>query len=143
MGAKLNPVEREVEDVVLGLNRSERTYLALEGVGGSMAQVYALRFTTQHAAADVKRAFREMVRAHPRFRSVIDRTLFGHRLRLRAEGPTIDALVDVAFQVREHEDTSEEAIARHLSVMVNEPFAVERDLPIRARFFPHPSRPVL
>jgi hypothetical protein len=134
---------RPTRAATLRLNRSERTYLALEGISGSITQVYGIRFATQVTAGAVRAALREVVRARPRLRGVVERTLFGHRLRILPEGPTVDALFELVFRELAAAETDDASLGEAMSALLNESFAVERDLPIKARFIPHPERPAL
>lgn len=125
------------------LNRSEKTYLAVEGIWGSLAQVYGVRFSAPVDPEAVRRALREVIRAHPRLRGVVERTLFGHRLRILEEGPTIDNLYEHAFRIWPSAETDASSLGPLMTMVMDEPFAIERDLPIKARFIPHPERPAV
>ena len=84
---------------IIALNHSEKLYLALEGMLGSVSQVYAVRFADPvhpHAARD---AFRALVRSRPRLRTRVERTVTGHRLRVRPVDHGIERLIDHAFEV--------------------------------------------
>jgi hypothetical protein len=76
-------------------------------------------------------------------RGVVERTLFGHRLRVLAEGPVVDDLFSTAFRELPATETHDDALASVMGDILNEPFAGERDLPIKARFIPHPERPAV
>ncbi len=127
----------------VALNRSERMYLGIEGVSGSLTQVYAVRLGAPVSAADVKAALKQVVLAHPRLRAVVEPTLLGHRLRVHPPGRTVDTLFDLAFREEPLASTDDEALAELMGRLLGEPFAVERDLPIKARYVPHATKPAV
>lgn len=134
---------RSTDGQRLGLNHSELTYLAAEGVAGSVTQVYAVRLEGPLDPSAIRPALGELVRAHPRLRGVVERTLLGHRLRIRPFDRSVECLLDRAVHVDAVGPTDDEAIPARMNRLLAEPFAVERDLPIKAHVVPHPARPLL
>lgn len=126
----------------LRLNRSERVYLALEGVAGAIGQVHVLRFREPHTDADLRAAVRHLVRVCPRLRSLIQPTVFGHRLRVLAEGSHVDALFELVFRAVPG-GGGPSALNALLIDLVNQPFDLERALPLRARVLRDGGLPIL
>ncbi len=125
----------------IALNRSERMYLALEGVVGSVTQLIVMRLETGVSREAMRTAVRDVVRAYPRLRTVVEPTLFSHRLRVLDDGD-IDQLFDDAFRVVTHVSSDPASLEGYVAELVNEPFALERGLPIRLRYVangPHPA----
>jgi NRPS condensation-like uncharacterized protein len=126
----------------LALNRSERTYWAIEGVSGSITQLVMLRFASPVSVESIRAALRRVVRAFPRMRTIVEPTLFSYRLRVLAD-EEIEALFEDAFRVAPHVATDLPSIEQYATELLNEPFALERGLPIRARFLPDAKEPTL
>ena len=126
----------------LRLNRSERLDPALEGVAGAIAQVHVLRFGEPHAEAEIRAATRDLVRICPRLRTLVEPTLLGYRLRVLAEGARIDALCHQAFAV-EPGGGDPRSLQGLVDRLVNEPFDLERALPLRARLLTGGPLPIL
>jgi hypothetical protein len=126
----------------LALNRSERLYLALEGVAGTIAHVHVLRFDEAHTDAQLRAGVRELVRTCPRLRALIEPHRFGHRLCVLSDGERIERLFEQAFCVV---PGAGDAVSLHtfLNQLANEPFDLERALPLRARVLTGGSRPIL
>ncbi|MBC7173684.1 MAG: hypothetical protein H5U40_14690, partial [Polyangiaceae bacterium] len=128
----------------LGMNRNERLFVGLENVAGSLNIVFAIRFEGTVSKEAARAAVREIVRAHPRLRSLVEPTTFGHRFRILPAGPAVDERVDAAFEVFRGIDIDDDAaIADASARFANEPIVIEEELPIRVRFLPHRERPVL
>ena len=129
----------------VGLNRSERLYLALESVAGAIGQIHVLRFHEPHAEADVRAGLRHLVRLFPRLRGLVEPTALGHRLAVLPEGARVDALFESAFRaVTVAEGAGDAArLQSLLDELANEPFDLARALPLRARFLTGGPRPVL
>ncbi|HEY0710675.1 MAG TPA: hypothetical protein VGG33_27980, partial [Polyangia bacterium] len=81
----------------IALNRSERVYLALDGVAGSIAQTHVLRFSTVHSVEELRAAIRTLVRTTPRLRTRVARDWRGWCLRVRADDTAIDDAFANAF----------------------------------------------
>jgi hypothetical protein len=129
---------------LIPLNRSEHMYWAAEGYLGPINQPYILRFNGPVDEALVRQTLRELATAYPRMRGVIEPTAFSYCLRILPDDPQVDQLFDDAYRVLPHIDAgSREALARFHSDFINEPISLERGLPWRARFLPHPTQPAL
>lgn len=126
----------------VALNRSEQTYVGLEGVAGSLNQLYVMRFDASIPIEAMRDAVRALVRAFPRLRSVVEPTLIGYRLRLLAD-EDVEVLFDDAFRVTTHVADDLPALETYAQELINEPFALERGLPIRTRFLPSPEASTL
>jgi hypothetical protein len=138
---------RDVPDLTapearLGLNRSERLYLALEGVAGAIGQVHVLRFREPHSEAELRAGVRYLVRICPRLRSLVEPGVLGHRLAVLPEGERVERLFAAAFRVVRGGDDPV-ALQALLNELVNEPFELEGALPLRALALADGPRPVL
>lgn len=121
------------EVTTIPLNRSELMYLALEGIVGSVSQVYALRFCEAHTEDELRAAVRHVVRIYPRMRSLIISTAFTHRLRVLPDDTLVDALFNEAFQVVRGVNTDSASLQQYLEEIADKLFDLEHALPLRAR----------
>jgi NRPS condensation-like uncharacterized protein len=135
---------------LIPLNRSERAYAALEGVAGSVSQVYEMTFDRSLDAAVVRAAARALIAAYPRTRTRLAVGPFSTRLAvLDNDGPLLEPLFDEAFRVVEgvaglpDVDADEQRLAAYRNALLAEGFSLGRSLPIRIRLANHPSRPTV
>src|SRR5690606_26217249 len=56
---------------------------------------------------------------------------------------TVGVLFDAAFRDEPTQDTDDDALIGPMTRLLSETFAVERDLPIKVRFYPHAERPAV
>lgn len=132
------------DGTLVPLNRTEHMFWAGEGFLGSINQPYLMRFDAPVEAGDVKRALRELFSAYPRARGVIEATGWSYKLRILPDDATIDALLDDCFRIEAGVDAgSRDALHALHNRMLNEAISMERGLPLRARFVPHPATPAL
>lgn len=133
----------------LPLNRSEHTYLAVDGIAGTVAQCYLMRLSVAPGAEPVtpqavRRALRELLSAFPRLRAVVEPTWTSWRQRILPDDSAVDALLDVAHRVETGIDPDDaQALEDYHAHLLNEPLSLERGLPFRSRLLPHASEPVL
>lgn len=129
---------------LIPLNRSEHLYWAGEGHLGPINQPYVLRLSGPVDATQVRQALRELTTAFPRLRSVIEPGPWRDRLRILPDDRTVDQLFDDAYRIEPGVDLADlAALQAWHSTRLNEPLSLERGLPWRARFLPHPSQPGL
>jgi NRPS condensation-like uncharacterized protein len=129
---------------LIALNRSEHMYWAAEGYLGPINQAYILRFHGPVAPAVMRQALRELTTSYPRMRSVVEPAGLRYRLRILHDDACVDQLFADTFRVLTHIDaSSREALEAFHGEFVNEPISLERGLPWRARFMPHPTQPAL
>ncbi len=129
---------------LLPLNRSEHLYWAGEGHLGPINQPYVLRLSGPVDTADVRQTLRELTTAFPRLRSVIEPGPWRDRLRILPDDHAVDQLFDDAFRVETGVALDDlDALQTWHSARLNEPLSLERGLPWRARFLPHPTQPAL
>lgn len=128
----------------LPLNRSEHLYWAGEGLFGPVNQPYLLRFDGPVDEALVRRTLRNMLTAFPRMRGVINPGILRYHLRILPDNAHMDLLFDDAYRIQPGIDPSDTAALQSFhGPFLNEPMPLERGLPWRARFFPHPTQPAL
>lgn len=128
----------------LPLNRSEHGYAAIEGLAGTMVQPYLMRFNAPVDEGLVRRVLRALVTAFPRLRAALEPGLHRYHLRILPEGPLIDQMFALAFQVHRDVDLDHpEALQAWHWRALNEVLPLERGLGLRAHFAPHPQRPAL
>jgi len=131
-------------DCLLPLNRSEHLYWAGEGLFGPVNQPYLLRFDGPVDEALVRRTLRSLLSAFPRLRGVLHPGVVRHQLRILPDDAHLDLLFDDAYRLQPGVDPSDAAALEAFhGPFLNEPMPLERGLPWRARFFPHPSQPAL
>jgi hypothetical protein len=133
----------------LPLNRSEHTYLAVDGIAGTVAQCYLLRLAVAPDAPPVtpeavRRALRELLTAFPRLRAVVEPTWTSWRQRILPDDAAVDELLEVAHRVETGVDPHDaQALEAYHAHLLNEPLSLERGLPFRSRLLPHATEPVL
>ena len=126
------------------LNRSEHMYWAGEGYLGPINQAYMLRLDRHVDEALVRQTLRELNSAFPRLRGVLDPGWWSFKLRILPDDLIIDQLFDDAYRVQRGVDPSDRsALQSFHTEFMNEPISLERGLPWRARFLPHPTQPAL
>lgn len=129
---------------LIPLNRSEHLYWACEGYIGAINQLYMLRLSEAVDVAVVRQALRELVTAFPRLRSVIEPGPWAYRMRLLPDDETVDQLFDDAFRVEPGVALDDlNALQTWHTQRLNETISLERGMPWRARFLPHPTQPAL
>ncbi len=132
------------DEARLSLNRSEHMCLASEGYLGPINISMLVRFEGAIELATLRAALRELTSAYPRMRAVLVPTLTTHELAILPDDVFVDQLLDDALRVRRGVDpTSSAALEALHDEVVNDPIAVERGLPWRAIWLPHPTRPAL
>lgn len=130
--------------VFVPLNRSEHAYVSVGGLLGSILQTYCLRFDAPVSEAELRRALRELVRAFPRLRAVVEPSLLAWRLRILPDDAVVDQLFEAAVRVERGVDPeSLVELERLTSRVLNDPVPLERGLPWRAVLLPHATQPVL
>lgn len=132
------------EDALVPLNRTEHLFWAGEGYMGSITIPYLLRFDGPIGVAQVRQALRELASAYPRLRAVMVPTGLTYKLKILPDDWAIEQLIDDALRIQHGVDptSSAELEAFHTAV-INEHLSMERGLPWRVRFVPHPQQPAL
>lgn len=131
-------------DGLYPLNRSEQTYLALDGLAGSVVQPYLMRLDSALDEGHVRQSLRDLVSAYPRLRGVVEPGLHFYRLRVLPDDHIVDQLFDVAWRVEQGLDADDPVQMQRLhNQLLNEVLPLERGLGLRVRFVPHAHRPVL
>lgn len=126
------------------LNRTEHMFWAGEGFLGSINQPYLMRFDGPVAFAEVRQALRELFSAYTRLRSVIVATGWRYQLQILPDDAHIDTLLDDCLrEVRGVDAASRDELLAFHNAFQNDAISMERGLPLRARFIPHPSSPAL
>ncbi len=129
---------------LIPLNRSEHLYWAAEGYLGPINQAYILCFDRPVDTELIRQTLRELISAYPRMRGIIELTGLHFQLRILDDDLYVDQLFADTFRVLPHIDSSSRpALAAFHNEFINEPISLERGLPWRARFIPHPTRPAL
>jgi hypothetical protein len=141
-GARDVPDLASSAEARIRLNRSERLYLALEGVASAIGQVHVLRFGEPHSEAELRAGVRYLIRICPRLRTLVEPGFLGHRLAVLPEGERVERLFAGVFRVVPGGDEPA-AVQALLNQLVNEPFDLEGALPLRARLLTAGPRPVL
>lgn len=119
-------------------------YWAGEGHLGPINQAYLLRFDQPLEEAQVRQCLRELTTAFPRMRGVVAPTAWTHKLRILPDDRFVDQLFDDCYRIEQGVDpSSREALQAYHTRFLNEPISLERGLPWRGRFLPHPTQPAL
>jgi hypothetical protein len=119
-------------------------YWAGEGYLGPINMPFTMRFAGPVDEAQVRLALRELTTAFPRLRGVVEPSAFSYHLRILPDDHQVDQLFADVYRVQHGIDTtSREALAAFHTDFINEPISLERGLPWRGRFLPHPTQPVL
>jgi len=129
---------------LIALNRSEHMYWAGEGYLGAINQPYILRLDQAVDEALVRQTLRELLSAYPRMRAVIEPSALSYHLRVLPDDHHLDQLFADAYRVQAGVDpSSRQALQTFHCQFLNEAISLERGLPWRARFLPHPQQPAL
>lgn len=126
------------------MNFLDESYVAFDGSMGSMPIIYFLRLSASVDEQRLKDVLRELVSANPRMRSVVEPGWQTFQLRVLPEGPIVDALFDLAWQVERTVDAQDEAALLQLHQRLhNTCVPMGRGLMCRFVFVPHAQQPVL
>lgn len=133
-----------VEPTTIPLNEPEHLYVALEGLAGTMAASYMLKFNQPVPEQTVRAVVRELISALPRFRGIVERGAWRCHLRILPDNDIVDQLFDQAWQREPQVDAADAAdIERFHNRYLNESVLLERGLACSFRWIPHPSTPIL
>lgn len=126
------------------VNRSEFGYVALDGLVGTINQPYLFRFSAPVSVEQMRHALREVVRCHPRLRAIVEPGVRRYYFNARPDDVIIDQIFAQAFHVEAGLDADDaQAMQAYHNRFLNEPSFLEHGLALKARFIPHPQRPVL
>ncbi len=126
------------------LNRFEAMFLAMSDVFDTMNQAYLLRYEGAVSVEMARDAARELVDAYPRLRAVLEPAIPRWRLRVVDDARAVADLFDDAFRVARGVDvTDTSALVRLHTDLLNDPLPIQRGLPVRFVFVPHPTTPIL
>ncbi|MDE2401121.1 MAG: hypothetical protein KGL90_05615 [Burkholderiales bacterium] len=132
------------ERALIPLNRSEHMYWAGEGFLGAISQAYLVRLDRAVDESLVRQALRELASSFPRMRGILVPTAFTYKLGILPDDLYVDQLFDDAYRVQRGVDASSRAeLEAFHNEFFNEAISLERGLPWRARFIPHPEQPAL
>jgi hypothetical protein len=132
------------ESITIPLNEPEHLYMAVEGVAGTMAANYMLKFNQPVPEAVVRAAVRELITALPRFRGIVERGFWRAHLRILPDDALVDQLFDHAWQCEPQVDAADPAaVERFNNRLLNEPVFLERGLACSFRWIPHAQTPIL
>ena len=118
------------------LNRQEFQYLAFENFVPSMGMITTLRFRTKHSSHEIRDAMRHMLLIYPKLRTFIKPTVFGYKFRILEDNNKLDLLFDDAFAVVHDIIYDSEEYLIYRRELLNKPFSLKNELPIRVRYFP-------
>lgn len=126
------------------LNRSEFVALACERQVGPINQPYVLTLEGAVTVEAVQESLWQMALSWPRLRSVLAPTWRSWHLEVVPEGVDLRMLVEKALHVIHLPAPT--SPAEQLAIQVEElntPLSLQRGLPWRVRFYPHPTQPTL
>lgn len=128
----------------IALNRSEFVALACERQVGPINQPYVLSLEGAVTVETVREALWQMALSWPRLRAVLAPTWTSWQLEVLPEGADLRMLVDRALRVVHQPEPvgPKEQLAIQVEEL-NTPLSLQRGLPWRVRFYPHPTHPTL
>jgi len=111
---------------------------------GPINQPYVMALSGHVTSEAVQDALWQMALTWPRLRAVLAPTWLGWHLEILPEGPDLRMMVDKALRVIQRAEalSPQEQLAIQVEEL-NTPLSLQRGLPWRARFYPHPTQPVL
>lgn len=115
----------------------------MEGIAGPIAHTHLVRFRTAQDADELRALVRQLIRETPRLRARPVPTLFGWRLAVLPEGDAVDRLSDRAWRIVPEVGADEEALRRFVTQVINEPFELESELPLRVYLIEGGAQPLL
>ncbi|KPA13195.1 Condensation domain protein [Candidatus Magnetomorum sp. HK-1] len=126
------------------LNRSDFLFFAMDSIITSLTQLITLRFKEKHDVDEIKLALRYLMTLYPRFRSVVQPTLFSYGIKvIDQDDRKVDILFQEAFKVKRNISLSSDQYDNLRRDMLNEPFSLEMSFPIRFCYLPDDPKPVL
>ena len=126
------------------LNKHDFLMFSLEDVITAQTQLLYFRFDEPLGAEEIREAMRYMLTIYPKLRSVIVPTLFSWRYRiLEDDDQQLEVLFNDAFRVEPDMASDTPAFDQYARNLLNEPFSLQSSLPIKMRFFPQGSQPIL
>jgi NRPS condensation-like uncharacterized protein len=132
------------DGTLVPLNRTEHMFWATEGYIGSIIQPYLLRLEGEVDEARIRAALRALTSAYPRLRGVVVPTGSTYALKILPDDRVVDQLFEAAIHVDPHVDLDDpQALQAWHTHVLNQPLQLERGLPWRAHWVPHPTRPAL
>jgi len=128
----------------IALNRSEFVALACERQVGPINQPYVLTLEGLVTVEAIQEALWQMAMSWPRLRGVLAPTWRSWHLEIVPEGPDLRMMVQRALRVVQVAEPlgPKEQLAIQVEEL-NTPLSLQRGLPWRVRFYPHPTQPTL
>jgi NRPS condensation-like uncharacterized protein len=128
----------------VGLNKLDKIMLFFNEVIPAATQVLTFRFQEPHSVEEIHEAMRYMMTIYPRLRSVLYSTIFSHRLRILDDNAReLEKLFEEAFRVKNGVLYDTDEYRAYRRDLLNEPFALQQELPIKMRYLPDDPQPVL
>jgi len=124
------------------LNHVDYLWLVLEDLMPSMGQIITLRFKTRHGVGEMAAALRHMMRIYPRLRHLVRPVLCTYRLEILND-TEIDGYFQGIFTVETGVPYESDAFMHRRKLFLNRGFDLERELPLRALYFPDHDNPTL
>jgi NRPS condensation-like uncharacterized protein len=128
----------------VALNRSEYLAMCCERQVGPINQPYVMTLSGHVTVEALQEALWQMALTWPRLRAVLAPTWRGWHLEVLPEGPDLRMMVDKALRVTHRAEalSPQEQLAIQVEEL-NTPLSLQRGLPWRVRFYPHPTQTVL
>jgi NRPS condensation-like uncharacterized protein len=131
------------EKTFIKLNRQEFQCLVFENFFPSMGIITSMRFLTKHSETEIREAMRYLLSIYPKLRTFLESTTFGYRLKILKDDNKLDLLFDDVFDVVHNIPYDSEEYLTYRQELLNKPFFLENELPIRIRYFPDESMGIL
>lgn len=126
------------------LNHTDFMFLAMEDVLPSQGILTSIRFRNRHSVDEIRGAVRHMLTIFPRLRTIVSPTLFSYCLQVIDDhDERLEFLFNDAFRIKHGLEYNTEAYFQYRRDLFNEPYALEQGLPIKVRYLPDSSTPVL
>lgn len=129
----------QTQGQVSSLNMLEFHFLAMD-----MANLGMIRFRQPHSVDEMRRAVRYLLSVFPRLRSVLEPTPFSYQLRvIDDQDPRLEVLFAQSFRIRHDVVYGTPAYEAYWREVFNEPFALQKELPIRFVYLPDDPEPTI
>ncbi len=126
------------------LNVIDYHFFAVEDMAPAKSNLSVLRFNTKHSIDQIREAMRYMIFMYPRLRSLIVPTAFSYKLKiLDNHTKTTDVLFNRSFRVEHNLSPDSDRFAECRRDLFNEPFPLQKELPIKILYLPDDPRPAL
>ncbi len=132
------------DTTILKLNPIDFYFFTMEDVIPAMGTLITARFKEKQSAHEIRDAARYMISIHPRLRTVVKPTVFSYHLKvIDNDDKKLEILFNDCFRVKQNLKYGTEEYYTYRRNLYNESFSLMQGLPIKIRYLPDDSMPVL